>query len=149
MGKQAKTAIMPTRAEDYPEWYQQVIKASNMADRSPVRGCMVIKPWGYSLWENIMRKLDDMFKATGVKNAYFPLFIPLSFLEKKQVIDLAAQFDLQPTVNPCPLDGETKRDTVRQLLEPLYQKDSHIKGNIFSALANVRTDYMLKKDVAD
>jgi len=83
MGSNAKTAITPTRAEDYPEWYQQVIKASDLAERSPVRGCMVIKPWGYALWENIVRVMDDMFKATGVKNAYFPLFIPLSFLEKE------------------------------------------------------------------
>ena len=81
--KQGKTAISPTRAEDYPEWYQQVIRASDLAERSQVRGCMVIKPWGYSLWENIVRELDDMFKATGVKNAYFPLFIPLSFMEKE------------------------------------------------------------------
>ena len=83
MGSNVKTAITPTRAEDYPEWYQQVIKASDLAERSPVRGCMVIKPWGYALWENIVRVMDDMFKATGVKNAYFPLFIPLSFLEKE------------------------------------------------------------------
>ncbi|MDH3956163.1 MAG: proline--tRNA ligase, partial [Desulfobacteraceae bacterium] len=83
MGKQIKTAITPTRAEDYPQWYQEVVKASDMAERSPVRGCMVIKPWGYSLWENIVREMDDMFKETGVKNAYFPLFIPLSFLEKE------------------------------------------------------------------
>ena len=83
MTNQTKTAIAPTRAEDYAEWYQQVIKASDLAERSPVRGCMVIKPWGYALWENIMHALDDMFKATGVKNAYFPLFIPLSFLEKE------------------------------------------------------------------
>ncbi len=83
MGSQVKSAIAPTRSEDYPEWYQQVIKASDMAERSPVRGCMVIKPWGYALWENIVRVIDDMFKATGVKNAYFPLFIPLSFLEKE------------------------------------------------------------------
>ncbi len=85
MGKQnqVKTAISPTRAQDYPEWYQQVVKASDLAERSPVRGCMVIKPWGYSLWENIVFELDTMFKATGVKNAYFPLFIPLSFLEKE------------------------------------------------------------------
>jgi len=83
MGKKNKAAITPTRAENYPEWYQQVVKASKMADQSPVRGCMVIKPWGYALWENIMRVLDDMFKETGVKNAYFPLFIPLSFLEKE------------------------------------------------------------------
>ena len=78
-----QTAITPKRTEDYPEWYQQVIKASDLAERSPVRGCMVIKPWGYALWENIVHVLDDMFKATGVKNAYFPLFIPLNFLEKE------------------------------------------------------------------
>ncbi len=83
MEKQKSSAITPTRDEDYPEWYQQVIKASDLAERSPVRGCMVIKPWGYTLWENIVRELDDMFKATGVRNAYFPLFIPLSFLEKE------------------------------------------------------------------
>jgi prolyl-tRNA synthetase len=82
MGKQ-KSAITPTRAEDYPEWYQQVVKASDLAERSSVRGCMVIKPWGYSLWENIVREMDDMFKETGVQNAYFPLFIPKSFLEKE------------------------------------------------------------------
>jgi len=83
MGGKNKTAITPTRAENYPAWYQQVVKASKMADQSPVRGCMVIKPWGYALWENIMCVLNDMFKDTGVKNAYFPLFIPLSFLEKE------------------------------------------------------------------
>ena len=83
MAQKVKTAITPTREEDYPEWYQQVVRASDMAERSPVRGCMVIKPWGYALWENIQREMDDMFKATGVKNAYFPLFIPLSFLEKE------------------------------------------------------------------
>jgi len=83
MAKQAKNAISPTRAEDYPEWYQQVIKAADMAEASPVRGCMVIKPWGYSLWENMQRVLDGMFKATGHQNAYFPLFIPLSYLEKE------------------------------------------------------------------
>lgn len=83
MASKVKTAIIPTREQDYPEWYQQVVKAADLAEHSPVRGCMVIKPWGYALWENIQRELDDMFKATGVKNAYFPLFIPLSFLEKE------------------------------------------------------------------
>lgn len=76
-------AIQPTRAADYPEWYQQVIKAADLAETSPVRGCMVIKPWGYALWENIQKVLDRMFKATGHQNAYFPLFIPKSFLEKE------------------------------------------------------------------
>jgi len=83
MGKQPKSAISPTRNEDYPEWYQQVIKASDLAERSPVRGCMVIKPWGYAIWENIMQAMDAMFKESGVKNAYFPLFIPLSFMQKE------------------------------------------------------------------
>ena len=78
-----KTAISPTRADNYPEWYQQVIKAADLAEVSPVRGCMIIKPWGYALWENIQRVLDDRFKATGHKNLYFPLFIPMSFLQKE------------------------------------------------------------------
>ena len=78
-----QTAITPRRDEDFPEWYQQVIKAADMAENSPVRGCMVIKPWGYGMWENIQRGLDRMFKDTGHSNAYFPLFIPLSFFEKE------------------------------------------------------------------
>ena len=78
-----KTAITPTRAENYPEWYQQVVKAADLAETSDVRGCMVIKPWGYAIWENIQRELDRQFKATGHENAYFPLFIPMSFLEKE------------------------------------------------------------------
>src|SRR5881409_823361 len=79
----AKTAITPTRADDYPEWYQQVIRAADLAENSDVRGCMVIKPWGWAIWENMQHALDAMFKATGHDNAYFPLFIPLSFLEKE------------------------------------------------------------------
>lgn len=78
-----KTAITPTRAQNYPEWYQQVIKAADLAETSPVRGCMIIKPWGYAIWENMQRVLDGMFKATGHKNLYFPLFIPLSFFQKE------------------------------------------------------------------
>jgi prolyl-tRNA synthetase len=80
---QEKTAITPTREEDYPEWYQQVIKASDLAENASVRGCMVIKPWGYSIWENMQSYLDNEIKNTGHENAYFPLFIPLSFLEKE------------------------------------------------------------------
>lgn len=80
---QEKTAITPTREEDYPEWYQQVIKGADMAENAPVRGCMIIKPWGYGIWENIQRILDDQIKRTGHENAYFPLFIPLSFFERE------------------------------------------------------------------
>ncbi len=78
-----QTAISPTRSDDFPEWYQQVIRAADLAENSEVRGCMVIKPWGYALWENMQSVLDGMFKATGHRNAYFPLFIPLSYLEKE------------------------------------------------------------------
>jgi prolyl-tRNA synthetase len=82
-GSRPATAITPTRQEDYAEWYQQVVRAADLAESSPVRGCMVIKPWGYAIWENIQRELNVMFKATGHKNAYFPLFIPKSFLERE------------------------------------------------------------------
>ncbi len=81
--KDEKSAISPRRSEDYPEWFQQVIKAADMAENAPVRGCMVIKPWGYGIWENIQRDLDYRIKITGHENAYFPLFIPLSFFEKE------------------------------------------------------------------
>ena len=80
---QPKSAISPRRSEDFPEWYQQVIRAADLAEPSDVRGCMVIKPWGYGIWENMQRALDGMFKATGHKNAYFPLFIPLSYMQKE------------------------------------------------------------------
>ena len=76
-------AIMPTREENYSEWYQQVIFEADLAEISPVRGCMIIKPLGYGLWETMQRHLDRMFKETGHQNVYFPLFIPLSFFEKE------------------------------------------------------------------
>src|SRR3954470_6071099 len=79
----ARTAITPRREEDFPEWYQQVIRAAEMAEASDVRGSMVIRPWGYGIWENMQRQLDAKFKATGHRNAYFPLFIPLHFFEKE------------------------------------------------------------------
>lgn len=75
-------AITP-RATDYSQWYLDVVKAAKLADYSPVRGCMVVRPNGYGLWENMQRELDRMFKETGHENAYFPLFIPQSFLAKE------------------------------------------------------------------
>jgi len=81
--KTNKTAISPTREQNYPEWYQQVIKAADLAEVSPVRGCMIIKPWGWAIWENMQRVLDEQFKATGHKNLYFPLMIPMSFMQKE------------------------------------------------------------------
>ncbi|HDL07809.1 MAG TPA: proline--tRNA ligase, partial [Desulfobacteraceae bacterium] len=135
MGKKVKTAITPTRAENYPEWYQQVVKASDMAEKSPVRGCMVIKPWGYSLWENIMHRLDDMFKATGVKNAYFPLFIPLSFLEKEaEHVKGFAKECAVVTYHKLEKGGEGSLIPAGQLNEPLIVRPTSetIIGDSFS-----------------
>ena len=78
-----KTAINPTREQNYPEWYQQVIHTAELAENSPVRGCMIIKPYGYTIWENMQKFLDQAFKQTGHVNAYFPLLIPLSYIEKE------------------------------------------------------------------
>ena len=83
MSKERVYAISPKREEDYSEWYQQVIKAADLSENSAVRGCMVIKPWGFAIWERMKEVLDSKFKETGHENAYFPFFIPLSYLEKE------------------------------------------------------------------
>jgi prolyl-tRNA synthetase len=74
---------LTTRAQDFSAWYNEVVLRAELADYSPVRGCMVIRPGGYGIWERMQRALDAMFKATGHENAYFPLFIPESFLHKE------------------------------------------------------------------
>lgn len=75
---------LTTRNENFSEWYNQVIQRAELADYAPVRGCMVVRPHGWALWENIQQSLDKRFKATGHVNAAFPLFIPMSFLEKEK-----------------------------------------------------------------
>jgi prolyl-tRNA synthetase len=118
----AKTAITPMRAEDYPEWFQQVIRAADLAENSDVRGCMVIKPWGWAIWENMQRGLDGLFKATGHENAYFPLFIPMSFLQKEaeHVEGFAKECAVvtHHRLSPGP-DGKLRPDPAAQLEEPL------------------------------
>jgi prolyl-tRNA synthetase len=83
MGKERDEKAITPRSEDYSQWYQDIVLRAELADYSPVKGCMVIRPGGYALWENLQRALDGMFKATGHVNAYFPLFIPMSFLSKE------------------------------------------------------------------
>ena len=78
------TEKLTTRKENFSEWYNQVIQRAELADYAPVRGCMVVRPHGWALWENIQQSLDKRFKATGHVNAAFPLFIPMSFLEKEK-----------------------------------------------------------------
>jgi len=75
---------LPTRAEDFAEWYNQLVLRAELADYAPVRGCMVVRPYGWTLWENITAALDRRFKATGHVNCAFPLFIPKSFIEKEK-----------------------------------------------------------------
>jgi prolyl-tRNA synthetase len=78
-----KHALTNSRSGDFAAWYQEVISAADMAEESGVRGCMVIRPWGYGIWERIQRLMDDRIKAAGVDNCYFPLFIPLSYFAKE------------------------------------------------------------------
>jgi prolyl-tRNA synthetase len=78
-----KHALPVTREADFSAWYQSVISEADLAEESGVRGCMVIRPWGYGIWERIQRLLDDRIKATGHENCYFPLFIPLSYFEQE------------------------------------------------------------------
>jgi prolyl-tRNA synthetase len=75
---------LPTRQEDYSAWYNELVKRAGLAENSAVRGCMVIKPYGYAIWEKMQRQLDDMFKRTGHENAYFPLFVPKSLFEAEE-----------------------------------------------------------------
>ncbi len=115
-----KSAISPRREEDFPEWYQQVIRAAEMAESSEVRGCMVIKPWGYGIWENMQRSLDAMFKATGHRNAYFPLFIPLSYMQKEaEHVEGFAKECAVVTHHRLELNAEGKMVPASPLTEPL------------------------------
>ena len=116
----AKTAITPRREDDFPEWYQQVIRAAELAESSEVRGCMVIRPWGYGIWENMQRQLDAMFKATGHRNAYFPLFIPLSYFEKEAAhVEGFAKECAVVTHTRLEVNAEGKMVPASPLTEPL------------------------------
>ena len=74
---------LPKRSEDYSLWYNELVKKADLAENSPVRGCMIIKPYGFAIWEKMQATLDQMFKETGHSNANFPIFIPKSYLSKE------------------------------------------------------------------
>ena len=80
MAKELKD--LTKRADNYSQWYNDLVVKADLAEQSAVRGCMVIKPYGYAIWEKMQHQLDTMFKETGVQNAYFPLLIPKSFLSR-------------------------------------------------------------------
>ncbi|MBV9007952.1 MAG: proline--tRNA ligase [Verrucomicrobia bacterium] len=116
----AKSAITPTREQDFPEWYQQVIRAAELAEPSEVRGCMVVRPWGFGIWENMQRQLDAMFHATGHRNAYFPLFIPLSYFAREaEHVEGFAKECAVVTHSRLEVDAEGKMQPASPLSEPL------------------------------
>jgi prolyl-tRNA synthetase len=130
-----RTAIQPTRQENYAEWYQEVIKAADLAEHSSVRGCMVIKPWGYAIWENMQRVLNSMLKKTGHQNAYFPLFIPLSFLQKEaEHVEGFAKECAVVTHHRLEKNQEGKLIPAEELEEPLVVRPTSetIIGDAFS-----------------
>jgi prolyl-tRNA synthetase len=116
-----KTAISPTRAENYAEWYQQIVRAADMAEMSGVRGCMIIKPWGYGAWELMQGDLDRRFKETGHENCYFPLFIPLSYFQKEaeHVEGFAKEMAIVTHHRLKVKDGILGPDPAAELEEPL------------------------------
>jgi prolyl-tRNA synthetase len=110
-----------TRAANFAEWYQAVVREADMAETSPVRGCMVIKPWGYGVWELIQAELDRRIKATGHENCYFPLFIPLSFVAKEaeHVEGFAKEMAVVTHHRLKAIDGKLQPDPDAKLEEPL------------------------------
>lgn len=148
MSKQVeRTAITPRRDQDYPEWYQQVIKGAELAENSVVRGCMVIKPWGYALWENIQRQLDKMIKDAGYKNAYFPLLIPLRFLEREaEHVEGFAKECAVVTHSRLQADKSGKLQPVSPLEEPFIVRPTSevIIGESFSKWVQSYRDLPLK-----
>ncbi len=147
--KQVKTAITPTRAENFPEWYQNVIKAADLAENAPVRGCMIIKPYGYAIWENIQKQFDVLIKAEAVKNAYFPLLIPLSFIAKEaEHIDGFAKECAVVTHHRLAKNakGELAPDPDSELAEPMIIRPTSetIIGEAFSKWVQSYRDLPLK-----
>ncbi|MCW3836091.1 proline--tRNA ligase [Sphingomonas canadensis] len=116
-----KHALSVTREANFAEWYQQVIAEADMAEESGVRGCMVIRPWGYGIWERIQRLLDNAIKATGHENCYFPLFIPLSYFEKEaeHVDGFAKEMAVVTHHRLIQKDGRLVPDPEAKLEEPL------------------------------
>ncbi len=116
-----KHALSVTREQDFSAWYQAVVSEADLAEESGVRGCMVIRPWGYGIWERIQKLLDDRIKATGHENCYFPLFIPLSYFEKEaeHVDGFAKEMAVVTHHRLIQQDGKLVPDPDAKLEEPL------------------------------
>jgi prolyl-tRNA synthetase len=141
-------ALKVTRAEDFPEWYQAVVRDADLAELSPTRGCMIIKPWGMGLWENIQRELDGKIKETGHENYYFPLLIPLSFFAKEaeHVEGFAKEMAVVTHHRLKQIDGVLQPDPEAELTEPLIIRPTSetIIGDAFSRWIKSYRDLPLK-----
>jgi prolyl-tRNA synthetase len=121
VGHLVKHALSVTREQDFAAWYQAVVSEADMAEESGVRGCMVIRPWGYGIWERMQKLLDEQIKATGHENCYFPLFIPLSYFEKEaeHVDGFAKEMAVVTHHRLIHKDGRLVPDPEAKLEEPL------------------------------
>ena len=129
-------ALNVTRQANFADWYQAVVRDADMAENSPVRGCMVIKPWGYGVWELIQQGLDTRIKATGHDNCYFPLFVPLSFFAKEadHVEGFAKEMAVVTHHRLTTIDGKLQVDPNAELEEPLIVRPTSetIIGDAFN-----------------
>ncbi len=141
-------ALKVTRAEDFPEWYQAVVREADLAELSPTRGCMIIKPWGMGLWERIQGELDRRIKETGHENYYFPLLIPLSFFAKEaeHVEGFAKEMAVVTHHRLKSINGALQPDPEAELAEPLIIRPTSetIIGDAFSRWIKSYRDLPLK-----
>ena len=144
----AMHALKVTRAEDFPEWYQAIVREADLAELSPTRGCMIIKPWGYGIWERIQGEMDRRIKATGHDNYYFPLLIPMSFIAKEaeHVEGFAKEMAVVTHHRLKAVDGALKPDPEAELAEPLIIRPTSetIIGDAFSRWIKSYRDLPLK-----
>jgi prolyl-tRNA synthetase len=141
-------ALKITRAEDFPEWYQAVVREADLAELSPTRGCMIIKPWGYGIWERIQGEMDRRIKESGHDNYYFPLLIPLSFIAKEadHVDGFAKEMAVVTHHRLKSIDGALKPDPEAELAEPFIIRPTSetIIGDAFSRWIKSYRDLPLK-----
>ncbi|MFT3726697.1 MAG: His/Gly/Thr/Pro-type tRNA ligase C-terminal domain-containing protein [Terricaulis sp.] len=141
-------ALKVTRADDFPEWYQTIVREADLAELSPTRGCMIIKPWGYGIWERMREEFDARIKAAGHENYYFPLLIPLSFFAKEaeHVEGFAKEMAVVTHHRLKQVDGTLKPDPEAELTEPLIIRPTSetIIGEAFSRWVKSYRDLPLK-----
>jgi prolyl-tRNA synthetase len=141
-------ALKVTRAADFPEWYQAIVREADLAELSPTRGCMIIKPWGMGIWERIVAELDGRIKASGHENYYFPLLIPLGFIAKEaeHVEGFAKEMAVVTHHRLKSIEGVLKPDPDAELAEPLIIRPTSetIIGDAFSRWIKSYRDLPLK-----